>query len=69
MQVSTASSPDLSDQDRFPTFFRASSSDFSTVGVSIALIKEFGWHQVAIVTENANLFLPVSVFDIQNVAS
>ena len=62
IQVSfTASSPELSNEARFPTFFRSISSDISTVGVNIALIREFGWHQVAIITENTNLFLEVSV--------
>jgi len=27
---------------------------------NIAVIREFGWHQVAIITENANLFIEVS---------
>ena len=61
MQVSyTATSPDLSNEARFPTFFRAISSDISTVDANVALIKEFGWRQVAIITENINLFIAVS---------
>jgi len=62
LQVSyTATSPDLTNAERFPTFFRAISSDISTVAASVGTIRQFGWQQVAIITQNVNLFREVSV--------
>ncbi|XP_065920337.1 gamma-aminobutyric acid type B receptor subunit 2-like isoform X2 [Dysidea avara] len=60
IQVSyTASSPDLNNTNRFPTFFRAISSDISTVAANVATIRQFGWRQVAIITQNVELFREV----------
>jgi len=60
-QVSfTATSPALNNTKRFPTFFRAISSDISTVAANVATIRRFGWQQVAIITQNVNLFIEVS---------
>ncbi|XP_065920338.1 gamma-aminobutyric acid type B receptor subunit 2-like isoform X3 [Dysidea avara] len=55
----TASSPDLNNTNRFPTFFRAISSDISTVAANVATIRQFGWRQVAIITQNVELFREV----------
>ena len=57
----TATSITLSDTERFPNFFRTISSDNSSIAAFSATIEEYGWEQVAIITQINELFSNVSV--------
>lgn len=57
----TASAISLSDKRQFPTFVRTISSDNASIDIVTALVKEYGWEQVAIITEINALFMNVSL--------
>ena len=59
-QVSyTASDITLSDKRRFPNFLRIIPSDTPAIISVTSVVREFGWDQVAIVTQIDNLFTNV----------
>lgn len=60
LQISyTASSITLSDKRRFPTFLRTISSDNASIDIVSEIVREYGWEQMAIVTETNELFMNV----------
>ena len=61
LQISyTATAISLSDTRRFPNFFRTVSSDNASIDTITAVVREYGWQQVAIVTELSELYSNVS---------
>ena len=52
----TATSITLSDKRRFPNFLRTISSDNASIAAIIAVVREYGWQQVAILTERSELY-------------
>ena len=61
LQISyTATSISLSDTRRFPNFFRTISSDNASIDTITAVVREYGWQQVAIVEERSELYSNVS---------
>ena len=61
LQISyTATAISLSDTRRFPNFFRTISSDNASIDTITAVVREYGWQQVAIVTELSELYSNVS---------
>ncbi len=60
IQIAYASSSvELDDQDRFPNFFRTYPSDAEFPTVFNAIIQQYGWKRVAILTQNEGLFTGV----------
>ncbi|XP_074655658.1 gamma-aminobutyric acid type B receptor subunit 1-like [Tubulanus polymorphus] len=55
MSYSTGSG-ELSNRENFPTFFRTSASDVALVMPHISLMKKFGWHRVATISQNDPMF-------------
>ncbi|XP_078265945.1 extracellular calcium-sensing receptor-like [Rhinoraja longicauda] len=54
-QISYFSSiPDLSDKERFPSFFRTMPSDIFQSKVLVKLIKHFGWKWVGVLADNVD---------------
>ncbi len=61
MQVSyESSSVELDDQDRFPNFFRVIPSDAEFPTVFNAILQQYGWKRVAILTQNEGIFTEVN---------
>ncbi len=59
-QVSYGSSSiELDDQDRFPNFFRVVPSDAEYPAVFNAILQQYGWKRVAILTQNEGIFTAV----------
>lgn len=52
----TATSISLSDKGRFPNFLRTISSDNASIDTITAVVREYGWRQVAVVTEMSELY-------------
>lgn len=57
-----ASSPALSDRNRFPTLFRTHPSATVHNPTRIKLMKKFGWTRVAILQQAEEVFISVSGF-------
>lgn len=55
-----ASSPALSDRNRFPTLFRTHPSATVHNPTRIKLMEKFGWSRVAILQEAEEVFISVS---------
>lgn len=55
-----ASSPALSDRNRFPTLFRTHPSATVHNPTRIKLMKKFGWTRVAILQQAEEVFISVS---------
>lgn len=58
--TSTAYSITLSDKRRFPNYFRVSPSHNASARAFDVIIREYGWQQVAIVSQLNELFVDVS---------
>ena len=57
LQISpTATSIILSDKRLFPTFLRTIPSDNASIATITAVVREYAWEQVAIITERSPLF-------------
>ena len=57
MQISpTATSIILSDKRLFPTFLRTIPSDNASIATITAVVREYAWQQVAIITERSPLY-------------
>ena len=57
MQISpTATSIILSDKRLFPTFLHTIPSDNASIATITAVVREYAWQQVAIITERSPLF-------------
>lgn len=54
-----ASSPALSDRERFPTFFRTHPSATIHNPTRIKLFQRFGWSKIAIILEAEEVFVSV----------
>ena len=55
-----SSSPALSDRSRFLSFWRTFPSDDSVTAAVLAVVKEYGWKQLKIITQEETLFTEVS---------
>eukprot|EP00128_Syssomonas_multiformis_P008585 Colp12_sorted_trinity150504_noHs@3109 len=60
----SATSPELSDKSRYPTFLRTSFDDSVSVAATLGLIKAFGWRQTAILAATE----PYALANIQSFA-
>lgn len=57
-----ASSPALSDRNRFPTLFRTHPSATVHSPTRITLMKKFEWYRIAILQQTEEVFISVSIF-------
>jgi len=60
-----ASSPALSDRNRFPTLFRTHPSATVHSPTRITLMKKFEWYRIAILQQTEEVFISVSIFKIK----
>ena len=58
----TCESDELSNKERFPSFFRTSKSGIMANPAIIALMKEYNWQRIALVTETSSLHTEVVFF-------
>ena len=59
-QLSYASSVDtLSNQQRFPNFFRTHTSESNLAISIISIMEKFGWKKLKIITQEESLFVQV----------
>lgn len=57
-----ASSPALSDRNRFPTLFRTHPSATVHSPTRITLMKKFEWYRIAILQQTEEVFISVRIF-------
>jgi len=57
-----ASSPALSDRNRFPTLFRTHPSATVHSPTRITLMKKFEWYRIAILQQTEEVFISVCIF-------
>lgn len=58
-----ASSPALSDRNRFPTLFRTHPSATVHSPTRITLMKKFEWYRIAILQQTEEVFISVCIFE------
>ena len=56
----STSSPQFSDERKFPLYFRTGTSENLENPARIAVLKKFGWSRVALLVENYDIFVLVS---------
>ena len=54
-----SSSPILSDRSRFQSFWRTYPSDASVNPAVLAVVKQYGWRKVKVITQDETLFVEV----------
>ena len=52
----SASSPSLSNKEKYPLYFRTSTSEIIENPARVALLKHFKWKRVALVVQQADIF-------------
>ena len=66
LQISYASSVDtLSNRDRFPNFWRTHTTESNLAASVIAVMKQYGWNMLKIITEDQSLFTEVRLAYLQ----
>ena len=56
----SSSAPMLSDREKFPNFFRTRPSELDLADSVLAIMKNYGWKKLKIITEEEILFTGVS---------
>ena len=59
--MSFASAVVLNDRERFRNYFRTLPTNINLLSSLITIVKHFGWRQMAVISEDQNLFTGVRV--------
>ena len=57
----SASSPQFSNKEKYPLYFRTATSETMENPARVALFKHFKWKRVALIVENFDIFVTVRI--------
>ena len=57
----SASSPQFSNKEKYPLYFRTATSETMENPARVALLKHFKWKRVALIVENFDIFVTVRI--------
>ena len=63
----STSSPLFSDKEKFPLYFRTSTSETMENPSRVALLKQFNWKKVALLVQNLDIYVLVRDVNLQQV--